>query len=244
MGKYYVFSDESGHWSQDGYYVRSWVILSNHNFKELKRLIADFKQNYNIKKELKYKKIHDYSCFNELDFDVYFTLTKTKDFHDKEFKIISYLNNQDNSFFKINNKNIKNNIVNSIKNSIFFNIYEYYHIQNVINYIDFKYRRHNFEFVIDSPQSVKKQWVKMFNELKPNDNYMLKIERNSENSEGIQFADILAGNLKKIIKNSSKKQVPYNIFDCKIITNFDFYISENKFMNNPQMIMWDDSHSR
>jgi len=238
-GMYYVFSDESGHWSQEGLYIRSWVGLSEETYIKLKAKISLFKEINGLKSELKYNENHDYSLFCNLDFDVYFTITFTEEFRSRSFQIINLLDEQDNSFFVINNRNIKERIINSVKNSLFLNIFEYHHLKNALLYFNQNIPNNAKLLVIDTPQYQNRHWVDIFRELRPNNNFKLKIINKSENVDGIQFADILAGTLNKILSNLSVN----NIFERTIVSKFSFDNGPNNaFMNNPQIVMWKDEH--
>jgi len=74
----------------------------------------------------------------------------------------------------------------------------------------------------------------------------LNIINKSEEEAGIQFADIIAGNVKKIYKNidnylSGSKTL--NTFEKKIISNFSQSNGSSfAFLNNPQIVMWKSEH--
>ncbi|MBU2576344.1 MAG: DUF3800 domain-containing protein [Nanoarchaeota archaeon] len=238
---YYVFSDETGHWNNEGFYIRSWVLFSETEYIKLKGRIELFKKLNDKDSELKFKETHDYSLFCDLDFKVYFTLTFSQDFKERKFDLITDVESQENPSFVINNKNIKNNILNTLKNSIFLNIYEYYHISNSLKNFKEEYIDKTLIFMVDSPQCQNNDWTKMFDEFKA-EKFKLKIIHNSGKEIGIQFADILAGNLKKIL-SQIEKGTPFNEFEKKIISNFSLNNGlEKAFLNNPQIIMWDAKH--
>ncbi|MEA3329488.1 MAG: DUF3800 domain-containing protein [Nanoarchaeota archaeon] len=237
MGElYYVFSDETGHWNNEDFYIRSWVLLSEIEYIKLENRIKLFKKINDKDSELKYKPSRDYSLFCELDFEVYFTLTFSNDFRERNFELITNVETQENPSFEINNKNIKTKIINTLKNSIFLNIYEYHHISNALKYFREDHINKNIIFMVDSPQCQNPDWRKMFDELSEN-LFKLKIINDSKKEVGVQFADILAGSLKKIL--SKLDGVSFNNFEKKIISNFNLSNGTNKaFMNNPQIIMW------
>ncbi len=240
--EYYIFSDESGHWTHEGFYIRSWVSLSEENYLKLKGKMSLFKGMNSINRELKFNEYHDYTIFSDLDFKVYFTITINQDFKERSFNIITHLNGQNDDLFTMNRRNVKNRIIASIKNTLFLNIFEYHHLENAINYFKGIYSNNKLNFIIDTPQYHKKHWTEIFKELRPNCNFNIKIVSRSENFEGIQFADILSGNLNKILKSIDTFTSP-NKFENKIISNFS---QENgatdAFKNNPQIVMWQASH--
>jgi len=70
----------------------------------------------------------------------------------------------------------------------------------------------------------------------------LQIISKSQNFEGIQFADILSGNLNKIATKIDAFTSP-NDFEKKIISDFSQENGvANAFKNNPQIVMWNDTH--
>jgi len=234
--QYYIFSDETGHWNERGFYIRAWVILSEKEHGELKNKVDLFKKICEKEKELKFSRGHDYSIFCNLNFRVYFTLTFADDFRRINYDLVNKINLFDASCFTINNKNIKNKIINTIKNSIFLNIFEYYHIKNTSKFIRENYHAEKLIFFVDSPQYQNKEWKEIFKEI-VDDNSELKIVNRSEDYVGIQFADILAGNLNKILSDIDNHSL--NDFEKKIISNFSFDNGTQKaFLNNPQIIMW------
>ena len=201
-----------------------------------------FKGTQNIKWELKFHENHDYTIFSDLDFQVYFTVTLNQDFKDRNFNIITHLNEQNTELFNINNIDVKDRIISSIKNTLFLNIFEYHHLKNALNFFNSLHPEDNFNFIIDTPQYQNKHWTKIFRSLRPDDSFNLQIVSKSENFEGIQLADILAGNLNKIISNEEITRNSLNSFEKKIVSNFDFGNPHEPFKNNPQIVMWDTRH--
>ncbi len=234
---YYVFSDERGHRCDSRLYLRSWIILSEKELMKLKNKIDLLKKKCGKKSELKYSSGHDYNIFMDLDFDVYFTITFCEDFNERNFDLIKELDQKENSFFNFREKNIKEKIVNTIKHSIFLNIYEFYHLENFIKFLDKRYENKKIFFFIDSPQYQNRDWEEMFSELKSKEN--LKIVNRSEDFEGIQFADVLAGSMEKIL-TKVESDSSLNDFEKFLVTKFSQQNgSEKRFLNNPQIIFWD-----
>jgi hypothetical protein len=237
MNNYYVFSDETGHWN-DTKYIRSWLIILEEEYFKLIGKMKLFKEIHNIKGELKYSPGYDYSIFEDLEFNSYFTITFCEDFNGRNFKLIEHLNSQNIDLFTINHKDIKDKIFNTIKNSIFLNIYEYYHLKNTIDFLGENYSDNKITFFIDSPQYQNRDWKKVFSEA-GGETYFLKIINKSEDVEGIQFADILAGICKSIFEKMDRNS-ELNSFEKKIIKKFSQQNgSDKKYLNNPQIIMWD-----
>lgn len=241
MGElFYVFSDETGHWNNEGFYIRSWVLLSEEEYFKLENRIKLFKKINDKESELKYKPSSDYSLFCDLDFKVYFTLTFSDDFRERNFELITNVETQENPSFEINNKNIRDKVINTLKNSIFLNIYEYYHISNALKYFKEDCINKNIIFMVDSPQCQNPDWRKIFEEHNESD-FVLNIIKDSKDESGVQFADILAGNFNKIVKNVGSNS-PLNLFEKKIVSNLSFGNGSTGriFLNNPQIIMWDE----
>lgn len=245
MTRKFVFSDETGHWNDEEFYIRSWVILSEKEYYLLKDKIGLCKKLNNVKSEIKFGEGHDYSVFEDLQFNVYFTLTFCNDFKKRSFSIINKITSQDNSNFSINGREIKDKILNTLKNSLFLNIYEFFHIKNTLSFIKNKFPHDSFIFFIDSPQCQNNDWKDIFQELNK-ERFKISIINRSEEECGIQFADIIVGNIRKILKDIDKYlsgSKKLNDFDKKIISNF----SQNNgissaFLNNPQVIMWDKKY--
>ncbi|HIG94832.1 MAG TPA: hypothetical protein HA283_04515 [Nanoarchaeota archaeon] len=244
MVQKFVFSDETGHWNEGECYIRSWIIVSEDDYLMLKNKMNLCKKINNVKGEIKFGEGHDYSLFEDLNFNAYFTLTFCNDFKSRNFNLINQINSQDISSLTINNRNIKEKILNTLKNSLFLNIYEFFHIKNTILFLQNKYPSENFIFFIDSPQCQNNDWKDIFQEVYSE--FKLKIINRSEDEIGIQFADILAGNVKKILRNidsylSGSKIL--NNFDKKIISNFSQSNGgSSAFLNNPQIVMWKPEH--
>jgi len=240
--QYYIFSDETGHWTHRGYYIRSWVLLTEETYLKLKGKMSIFKGAQNIKWELKFNENHDYSIFSDLDFEVYFTITLNQDFKDINYNLINHLNSQDQNLFVINDIDVRDRIISSVKNTLFLNIFEYHHLQNALNFFNDLHPNNNYNFIIDTPQYQNRHWTEMFRSLRPDDSFKLQIVSKSENFEGIQFADILAGNLNKIISNERITGDSLNSFEKKIVSNFNFGNPKEPFKNNPQIVMWNTEH--
>jgi len=242
VDEYYIFWDESGHWTHEGFYIRSWVCMSEEDYLKLKGKMSLFKGINSINNELKFNEHHDYCIFSDLSFKVYFTITFNEDFKSRSFSIISHLDSQESDFYVINGRNIKGRILSSIRNTLFLNIFEYHHLKNALEYFNMEYPQKTLNFIIDTPQYQNRHWKEIFTELRPNDDFKLQIVSKSENFEGIQFADILSGNLNKILTKIDTF-TSANRFENKIISNFS---QENgptqAFKNNPQIVMWDDTH--
>ncbi|MFA5518247.1 MAG: hypothetical protein WDA74_03240 [Spirochaetota bacterium] len=245
MSQNFVFSDETGHWNEEEYYIRSWIVLTEEDYFILKDKMELCKKINNVRGEIKFGDGHDYSLFEDLNFEAYFTLTFCNDFKTRNFNLINQINGQDESSLNINGRNIKEKILNTLKNSLFLNIYEFFHIKNTLLFIKSKFPDKKFIFLIDSPQCQNNDWKDIFQEVNDN-NFKLKIINRSEDEIGIQFADIIAGNIKKILRNldsylSGSKTL--NNFDKKIVFNFcQNNGSSSAFLNNPQIVMWKTEH--
>ena len=70
----------------------------------------------------------------------------------------------------------------------------------------------------------------------------LKFVNKSEDFEGIQFADILAGNMKVILEKIGKGS-EFNEFEKTLFSKFRQNSGPSKkYMNNPQIIFWDTKY--
>jgi len=241
--RFLIFSDETGHWNEGDFYIRSWIILSEEEYSKLREKISLFKKIHNIKGELKFKRGHDYSLFSEIDFKIYFTITFCNDFNDRSFNLLDEINQKESII--INSRDIKSKILNTLKNSLFLNIYEFFHIKNSVSFMQQAFEGKDLIFFIDSPQYQNKDWREIFQEV-CDSQFKCIIINDSGKEIGLQFADILAGNLKKILADlddllSGRKNL--NVFEKKIAQNFSQGNGTNMaFMNTPNIIMWKEEH--
>jgi len=242
MVDYIVYSDESGHWNEDGFYIRSWVIISSTNEDTIKGKINTFKSENQITNELKFNRNHNYDNLINFDFNTYFTLTINEQFKSRTFSLMNYIQSGEDSLFQINGKCLKNAILRTIEHTAFLNIYEYHHMFNFLEYLQKEFSNKSFKFYIDNPQCRDKDWIKLFNGLKEemNLNLELKIIKKSQNNDGIQFADVIVGNCKYLMNNL--EMTSFKNIDKKIISDFSLNNGiDNLHKNNPKIVMWENN---
>lgn len=219
MGKYFIFSDESGSWSNksDKFYVRSWIIIKERDYLYLEGLWKNkkfskpsgnslLKNSNNISDEL-----------GKLDFKYFFTFTKLDEFYSRKFYVrdkilesvslvISQLESQLKSYMK--NK-IPTKIQEGINQIMFLNIYEAYHIENAVKVLC--EAGNTFEFYFDKPQFTENDYLEVFNNQAGNNyNAILIFTRKKEsepNNLGVYYADALASMFRKILDNQNSTKI-------------------------------------
>src|SRR3989344_7892171 len=109
----FVFSDETGHWNGEDYYIRSWIILTENDYFILKNKMELCKKMNSVKGEIKFGDGHDYSILENLNFKMYFTVSFCNDFKTRNFSMLNQINTQDDSNFIINGRNVREKILNT-----------------------------------------------------------------------------------------------------------------------------------
>ena len=200
--KFLVFSDESGTWSDhnpDGFYVRSWIKITPHEYEKLRCAVQNSKTNTGVK-ELKWdnfrKNPRDFgNIFSAVNFDVFITISKPNYFlsSSDSYHIVQSINNTSlplpGTFPNLESK-IREKIINSVKNELFFNYFERTHIENSKTVLAFNEAPQNYAYVIDHPQYSGSSWTDIATECGID---RVRIIRDSQNCPGIELADVVAG---------------------------------------------------
>lgn len=233
--KYLIFSDESGKWNENNYYIRSWIKITPENYRLLQKEIIFSKYDTKVK-ELKWEKFRkNYIKFKDIfsvDFDIFLTISKTSHFHAIKYSVIKMLET-----IKIPTggekitEAIKSKIIDSAKYTLFLNYFEKIHIETskkallpAINSSDYKY-------IIDNPQYLDKDWIAIANECGIS---QIEIEKESETDPGIEIADIISGCVSDLILKKNNADSIYK--DC--IKNKMLDMTSKSFPN-PNLIFYD-----
>jgi hypothetical protein len=220
--KIYIFSDESGSWHDDcSVYVRSWVAISEKAYEKMINKIDEISSMIGSK-ELSWKTIAGnkkyFGDFNDLFFRVFITVSSPKDIDWCNKYVIT--RNFDASllgfdFGELDSKlqiHIKDKILKDIKNVLFLNFYEKHHIKNAQKGIEKVIKRSDYELVyrVDPPQMSQDGWRDVLNSINDND-INLEFPR-SERTQGIQFADIIAGCFRSLLEKDYNYEHAINFY--------------------------------
>lgn len=244
--KFFIFSDESGSWhecNEENIYLRAWVVIAEDNYLKLKNKIQEIVGFLDCR-ELRWKTLSGpngakYATeFNHIDFRIFITISVPRDINwaGKYRAIKNFdkgINNFDFGGIDINLKDtLRKKIFDDIKYVIFLNYYEKVHINNARKRIEQVIAPKEYELIyrIDPPQSTKKDWGNILASITDK-----KLEfPKSERDEGIQFADVVAGSFRSLIKKDDR----YNIAKIFFKNNKNKFLSKSKEIPNPNLIFW------
>jgi len=200
---YLIFSDESGRWNDGDYYVRSWIKISPKNYVKLRKEIVFLKHVSGIK-ELKWKsfinnikKAEDVaSSIQDIEFEVFITLSIPDHFQCRLkngkyiiLKTLQGITPEQSTGGEALTEAIKNKIISAAQHTIFYSFFERQHIENARRALIADSSSVSYKFVVDTPQCLDKDWIKIANECGIKS---AEVEKKSETSPGIEFADIIA----------------------------------------------------
>jgi len=214
MGKYFIFSDESGSWANqsDKFYARAWIKVKEEDYLYLEGLWKTKKLPKPSEKSLlrNSNKISDE--LNKMNFKYFFTFTKLNEFYSRKFYVrdkilesvslvISQLENQLRSYMR---KRIPVKIQDGINQIMFLNVYEAYHIKNAVEILC--EQGNEFEFYLDKPQFAENDYLELFNNnIEHNCKAKLIFTHKKEEKPynlGIYYVDALVSMFRKIINNN------------------------------------------
>ena len=213
--KYFIFSDESGSWHDEtDVYVRSWIIVHESDYDKLVEVVDFIAVSLNTK-ELRWKTVANnrvhWNFVENFNFRVFLTVSFPRDINwEQKYKITRNFDAQIDAldFGKINIdliSNLKKKMFDDIRNVLFLNFYEKTHIENAKIGIEkvLPKRENLLVYRVDPPQMSKDGWKTILKSISPD----VEIEfPQSQKSEGIQFADIVAGCFRSLfIKDSNYK---------------------------------------
>jgi len=243
---YLIFSDESGRWNEGNYYIRSWIRISPEDYELISKEIVYIKYKKKFP-EVKWKTIinniekirnNTESLFN-IEFSLFVTISKPAHFKKRvaanRYIIIRTLKNLSPEQYTKKEDftaTIKEKIINTAQHTLFSNFVEKRHIENskiaLVNNID----NTEYEYRVDSPQCIHKDWEKIAKECGI---VKLKIVKKSEEEPGIELADIIAGCIKDHLNNDDKASEFYSEYIKKKMIDMT-----SRDMPNPNLIFIDD----
>lgn len=223
MEKYFIFSDESGSWSNrsDRFYVRSWIKIKETDYLYLEGLWKNKKFPKPTEGSLLKNSNGIADELNKKDFKYFFTFTKLDEFYSRKFYVrdkilesvslvISQLESKLKSYMK--NK-IPVKVQEGINQIMFLNIYEAYHIENAVKILCEITNNHEFnhEFYIDKPQFAENDYLEIFNNQVRNISQTRLIfarkKEGESNNLGVYYADALASMFKKILNGGNHSKI-------------------------------------
>ena len=243
--KYFVFSDESGSWHDPAdVYVRAWVVVHELSHDKLAEAVNYITTDLNAN-ELKWKTIANndkyWDFLNKFDFRIFLTISCPGDINwEQKYKITRNFDTQVEAFNfgEINTDLVsvlKKKMFDDIRNVLFLNFYEKTHIENAKNGIErvLPKRDNLLIYRVDPPQMSKDGWKNILQTISPG----VEIEfPQSHKSEGIQFADIIAGSIRSFLisdSNSDKASQFIPKFRSKLI-------SKDRDNPNPNLIFYQE----
>jgi hypothetical protein len=202
--EYLIFSDESGCWNEGDYYLRSWVRITPNNYEALRKELIFIKHETGIK-ELKWKSFRNnlqniknpIISIHDIDYSVFITISIPEHFQKRLsnnryviLRTLSGIKPEQSTGGEQFTEAIKNKIISAAQHTIFYSYYEKQHIENAKFALVGDTSGDEYRFVVDTPQCLDKDWIKIANECGVNN---VKIEKRSEKVSGIELTDIIAG---------------------------------------------------
>ncbi len=249
--KFFIFSDESGTWHEpDGIYVRSWIVIEENEYNILLRKVdevASFIQTKELKWLRLAKNKRFMKEFDNVDFRIFITVSSPKDI-DLDNKYTATKNFESSmahfnfgSIDKSLQTYIKGRFYNDLKAALFLHFYEKCHIENAKERIEeiIKPEEYDIIYRIDPPQLPRSDWAGI---LKNTEGHSLaRIEfPNSKRTQGIQFADVVAGCFKSfLIEDSEKEEAEFFLKKIK-----NRLIAKSRTNPNPNLIFFGEINTK
>lgn len=224
----YIFSDESGtvYTTEQPYYVRSFIFIKEENYKKLKEEFSRLQENTGVK-EVKFDKFvanpQAYGSIFNIEFEAYVVYANVrKDFLNRKRRY----NYEDglNEFFKSElfddevvkpfKESVQEKIRNAFKSFVWLHYFEKYFIKYSKDALRYYYElkiadSKEYRYYFDVPQFTKKDYERIVTD-DPIRDYQISKDRvsivKSEEWEGIQLADIVAGSVKKMLLSLEEKK--------------------------------------
>jgi hypothetical protein len=247
--KFFIFSDESGSWHDEkDVYVRSWIVITEEESKKLLNKIDEI-ISFLGSNELSWKTLAGnskyFSYFTDLSFRIFITVSSPKDI---KWETKYYITKDFDSNIKNFNFGelepelkiyVKDRILRDIKNALFLNFYEKHHIENAKKGIErvIKPTEYDLIYRVDPPQMSQDGWKKILYKI-GGEGINIEFPKSSR-TQGIQFADIVAGCFRSLFikdENYDKACEFFNLIKSKLI-------SKNKDNPNPNLIFWGEINS-
>lgn len=250
--KFFIFSDESGSWhDEDDIYVRAWIVISKKTYEEKLLLKIDQISSFmNDAKELKWSGFANsnkyFKEFNDIEFGIFITISSPKDINwEGKYNVTKNFKDSVDSFDfgEIDDEVViylKDRMYRDIKNALFLNYYEKLHIENAKNGIERIIKKPDYDLIyrVDPPQLPHEGWRKILENISDDEDINLEFPK-SIRTQGIQFADLIAGSVRSFMIKDKKKDASEE-FLREIKSKL---ISKNKYNPNPNLIMYSEINS-
>lgn len=243
---YLIFTDESGRWNDDDFYLRLWVKIKPGDYDSLRKKIIFIKRETGIK-ELKWKsfknnleKIDKFiNPIFLIDFDVFITISIPNHFKTRlikeEYNILRTLKEikteQSTGGEKLT-ENIKSKIISSAQHTLFLNYFEKQHVENSKKALLNNINVNEYKYIVDTPQCLDKDWKKIAEECELKN---VDVEKKSERIPGIELSDIIVGCIHEYLKNDDKAKNFYQMYIKNKMLDMN-----SKSLPNPNLIFFSD----
>lgn len=238
MREYYLFSDECGVWHSGTYYVRCWIKIGSDEYLRLEKEVIYSKHKAGVK-ELKYDKF----CSNQdkfknifsVDYSIFITISAPEHFANRQYTILRTLQGievSQSTGGEHLTEAIKRRLINSARNTLFFNYFESQHIENSKAAFIGTDDPLQYKLIVDTPQCLPREWVEIARERGMEN---VTVVKKSEQCPGVELADVVAGCIFKKIRD-----------DETAVRIYDLYIKEKMIdmtstdSPNPNLIFYQD----
>lgn len=214
MANKLVFTDESGTWSSNGgFYVRAWVVCDPEKHGRTQALITGTNKHAIAWKDGKISGTHADSIgllHSELDPQVYVTFTANDEFQDRRLNVRDDITNLLTDHQSLNGKAYKESLIKQVTRSVnlvyFLNLYESFHWDNALSCLssDDKYL-----ISVDTPsqfgRDLYSNYIEAIKDKHPEKQFTYNFVKDSEESIGIQFADLYAGIVRSLLASDHSR---------------------------------------
>ncbi|MEX0910097.1 MAG: DUF3800 domain-containing protein [Candidatus Paceibacterota bacterium] len=245
--KFFIFSDESGSWHDPSdIYVRAWIVITEEEYdgKLVGKVdeVADFIGASELKWSVLSGNEKHFDAFDNVSFRIFITVSCPGDIAwDSKYRLTRNFSRSIESFdFGEIDEGVvsylKERIYRDLKNALFLHFYERHHIANAKQGIERVIKPTDYELIyrIDPPQMSHEGWRSLLSEI---DASVMNIEfPKSNRSQGIQFADVIAGCVRSHLLQDKKRDVS-KVFLGKIK---NCLIPKNRENPNPNLIFFNE----
>ena len=249
--KFFIFSDESGSWHDpNDIYVRAWIVVGEDTYEKKLFPKIDEIASFMDANELKWSGFSNldkyFNEFDDISFRVFVTISSPSDINwEKKYNVTKKFETsvQTFSFGEIDKdlvKYLKERMYRDIKNALFLHYYEKLHIENAKNGIESVIRPEEYDLIyrIDPPQMSHKGWYDILCKISGTTKVNLEFPK-SERTQGIQFADLIAGAFRSyIIEDEQINKAKIFLSNLKSKT---IYQDGNP---NPNLIMFEEINDK
>ncbi len=248
--KFFIFSDESGSWHDPAdIYVRSWVVITSEEYNKLLAKVDEI-ASFIGSKELSWNTLAGnknlFHSFDGISFRIFITVSCPKDISwgtkyrlTKNFET-SILGFDFGELDEGLRAYIKDRIYKDIKNALFLNFYERYHIENAKKGIERVIKPTDYDLIyrIDPPQMPQEGWKNILQKVDNSSSINIEFPKSSR-TQGIQFADVVAGCFRSLLLKGRKFEESKEFL--KVIK--DRIIQKNKENPNPNLIFFGEMNN-